>query len=144
MPLYINLTGACRRHYDEKSKLPAHDSVIRPLLENCIYAYVYGLKNDDELYKNNINLFYNIFKNTFNPGIIDNPNTGNTISAIKRCKEEMENGNIGVCISASNGIEYMYIYSKQHNELLKMAENNCKTADTKEWSLKLLEKMGIK
>jgi hypothetical protein len=186
MPIYIQLI-VDRWHYNERTKLPVHELVVRPLLEKCIYSYVYGLNNNDELYKNNmdilikekgkyklnlskecilgheylwnitggkrgsiiivlendLNIFNKIFENTFNPSILDNPNTGNTISAIKKCKEEMGKGNIGICFSASNGIENMIIYTKQHNELLKMAENKCRKIDIKEFALKMLKERGI-
>ena len=193
MPIFINLIED-KWHYEEKNKLPAHDLVIKPLLENCMYSFVYGLRNDGELYvnnkdilikekgrhkfdttkecitgheylwnitggkrgsiiiilENNLDIFDKILKHTFIPinsdiPIIENPNTGNTISAIKICKEEMEKGNIGLCFTASNGLEDMYIYAglETKNELLRMVNDNCKKIDTKEQALKRLKEMGI-
>ena len=46
-PLNVNLTGDIRHHYDEKSILPAHELVIRPLLNKSIGAFVYNGRKDD-------------------------------------------------------------------------------------------------
>ncbi|MBL3547585.1 MULTISPECIES: hypothetical protein [Chryseobacterium] len=51
--LEVNLTGEIRHHYDEESSLPAHNLVIKPLLEQSKSAYIFGLKKDDELFKAN-------------------------------------------------------------------------------------------
>lgn len=77
--------------------------------------------------KDKIN-FSEIFKNTFYSGLLNTPNSGNTISAIKKCKEEAEKDNIAICFSASNGIEWMQIYAKDNTfeEILKIARSNCK------------------
>jgi hypothetical protein len=181
-------------NYDKKGKLPAHDLVIRPLLENCMYCYVYELKNDDELYinnkdilikekgkykfdttkeciagheylwnatggkrgtiiiilENNLGIFDKILKHTFidigwDIPVVDNPNAGNSISAVKKCKEEMKKGNIGICITRNNGLENMFIYIEQKykDELLKMVMDNCNKIDLKKLALKRLGGMGI-
>ncbi|MFV5698389.1 hypothetical protein ACM55H_08455 [Flavobacterium sp. ZT3R17] len=50
-PLDVNLTGDIRHHYDEKNVLPAHELVIRPLLEKSTDAFVYrGTKDEYFLY----------------------------------------------------------------------------------------------
>jgi hypothetical protein len=174
--------------YDEKNKFPAHDFVIRPLLENCIYSYVYGINNDSEIYKNNMDIlikekgkykldttkecikgheylwnaysgkrgsiiiiiknnlriFNEIFKYTYNPDFLSNPNNGNTISAVRKCKEEVENGNIAICLGRNNGIECMEIYldKEKTKELYKIAERSCKNIDFKTKALKILEESG--
>ena len=171
-PLMVNLTGKIGCHYDVDSVLPAHNLVIKPLLEKSSFSYVYGLKKDDELVKLNLDILINekgkykidiskeciigheklwnatrwnrgsiiiviekdkinfseIFKNTFYLGLLYTPNSGNTISAIKKCKEEFEKDNIAICFSASNGIEWMQIYAKDNTfeEILKNARSNCK------------------
>jgi hypothetical protein len=171
-------------HWNKISKVPAHDFVLKPLLENCLYSYVYGIKESNELYqknrdilirekgryrldttkecvyghehlwsatgwergsiiiilKNNTNLFNEIFKYTYNPCFFATPNMGNTISAVKKCREEMENGNTGICLSASNGMEWIQIYARQENidELFELAEKNCKRMDYSDLALKHL------
>jgi hypothetical protein len=176
MPIQVTLVED--KYYDENNKLPAHDLVIRPLLEKSIYAYAYkGTKEEFYLYgkmqipinlkneyilipekgkfrfdttkecimgheylwnarmckrgsiimiikMNDINVFNEIFKNTFNPCFCNNPNTGNTMSAIKKCKEEMEKGNIAICLSQNNGIEWIQIYLNREstNKLYEIAE----------------------
>jgi len=91
--------------------------------------------------ENNFDIFHNIFKHTYNPDLVSNPNTGNTVSATKKCKEEMEKGNIALCLSSSNGMKSMYIYVGQGktNELLKIAEDRCQRVDTKAQALKHLK-----
>lgn len=71
--------------------------------------------------------FVPIFGRTYNSGLVDNPNSGNTISATKRCKQEVLNGNIAVLFPASNGCEYLYIYTDVENRdrLLSAAETIC-------------------
>ena len=170
-PLFVNLTGKIRNNYDVESEMPAHNLVLKPLLEKCSFSYAYGLKEEDELVKLNSNIllfekgkykidtskecvigheklwnvtgwkrgsiiiiiekdkvdFSEILKNTYNPALLNTPNSGNTISAIKKCKEEAEKDNIAICISASNGIEWMQIYAKGNTfaEILKKAKENC-------------------
>jgi len=180
-PLQVNLTGEIRHHYDENSVLPAHELVIRPLLENSLDIFVYKgtkeefflcgkmqipikLEQEDILISdkgkfkfdktkeciigheylwnatmwkrgsivfvlepNKMN-FAEIFKNTCRPSFEGTPNSGNTISAIKKCKLEMEKGNIAAILPASNGIEWIQIYVKGEvwENLVKSARNNCK------------------
>jgi len=56
--------------------------------------------------------FGNILRHTFDPGLIENPNTWNNPAAAKLCKTVMEHGNIACIFSASNGIENMFIYAR--------------------------------
>ncbi len=56
--------------------------------------------------------FSTLFKNTYNPGLTETPNMGNTLSATKKCRDESGKGNIAICFSASNGLERMSIYAK--------------------------------
>jgi len=197
MPILVSLI-ADKYHYEENDKLPAHELVIRPLLENSIDTFIYkGTKEEFFLYgkkqvpiqlanedilisdkgkfkfnkakecitgheylwnancwkrgsivfvlENNLDILRELFKHTYNPNLTETPNMGNSVSAIKKCKEEMKKGNIAVCLSASNGIEFMQIYAGQGkiNELLKIAENNCQIVDTEIYALKALEEMGI-
>jgi hypothetical protein len=176
MPISVTLTDIVEMykkgwHIETDEVIPAHDLIIKPLLDKCIYCYVYGIKNCDDIYsknkdilikengkyklditkecvkgheslwnsnghkrgsiiiilENNINIFYDIFKYTCRPGFSETPNLGNTVSALKKCKEEMENGNIGICFSGSNGLEYMEIYIKEDsiNKIKKIADENC-------------------
>ena len=193
MPIIVSLIEN-KHEYEENDKLPAHELVIRPLVENSLETFVYnGRKDDFFLYgkmnfpikleqekilisdrgkyrldktkeyitgheylwnahtwkrgsivivlRHNLDIFRKIFKHTYNPDLIDNPNTGNTVSAIRKCKEEMGKGNIAVCLSASNGMEHMQIYAERErtSELLKIAESNCQRVDTKVFALKWLE-----
>jgi hypothetical protein len=149
--------------------------VLKPLLEKCKYAFVYGLKKDEELYKFNSDIliiergkyrfntskecfvgheylwnatawkrgsiiivlengtidFADLFRNTYRPGLVNTPNSGNSLSATKRCREEAEKGNIAICLPASNGIEWMTIYAKGDlfTTIVDQAENNCQDKD---------------
>jgi hypothetical protein len=171
-PLFVNLTGEIRNHYEVESRLPAHSLVIKPLIEKSLFTYVYGLKKDDELVKLNTDIliadkgkykfdiskecvigheklwnltgwkrgsiiiviekdkinFSEIFKNTYNPRLLNTPNSGNTISAIKKCKEEAEKDNIAICLSASNGMEWLQIFAKGETfkAIVNEAKNYCK------------------
>ena len=158
-------------HLEPDEKIPSHESVIKPLLKNCMYAYVYGIKENDGLYYknknilikekgkfrfdttkecvieheclwnsvshkrgsiiivlgNNLDIFSEILKHTGRPAFCETPNSGNTISALTRCKDEMKKGNIGIVFPASNGIERIEIYANKENmdKILKIAEANC-------------------
>ena len=95
--------------------------------------------------KNNLEIFENVFKYVFNPGISGTPNSGNTSSAIKKCKDEMKNGNIGICLPASNGIDWMQIYIKQENmdKIFEIADRNCKETNHQTQALEKLKDMFI-
>lgn len=59
------------------------------------------------------------------------PNSGNSPGAVKKCKQMMSDGKIAICLSASNGVEWMSIYA---NEILKgkdlhLAYENCTDRD---------------
>ena len=71
--------------------------------------------------------FIPIFHKTYSSYLLDNPNTGNTPSATKRCRGEVSKGRICVLFSASNGIEFFAIYTtiKHRDELLSVAEKIC-------------------
>jgi hypothetical protein len=180
-PILINLIEN-KYHYHEHDMLPAHDFVIKPLLEKCLYCNVYGIKNESELYSTNqdilikdkgkytldttkecikgheylwnatggkrgsiiiilkedIDIFDNILPHTFigidcDIPIIDNPNTGNTISAIRKCQEEMAKGNMGFCLTQNNGLEFMEIYigQKSKDTIIEKVMQQCKRIDTK-------------
>lgn len=72
-----------------------------------------------------------IFKNCYRPGLLATPNSGNTLSATKKCKQEMAKNNIGICFPASNGLEWMQIYASPDltSELLNMAKKYCREKD---------------
>ena len=157
-----------RWHYDEKSKMNCHDSILQPIVQSAIKIFVYGIKKDSELYqiaspilinskgKFEIDLskdvingyeylwnahgwkrgsilivlpynynFKSILEKCHGIGIFDNPNTGNSMSAIKNAKKEEKNNNISVVFSASNGIEWMQVYydQKKSKELAKLVNN---------------------
>jgi len=75
--------------------------------------------------------FDEIFKDCYTPGIVSTPNSGNSLSATKKCKEEVEKGNIGICFPASNGIEWIQIYTdiKHRDKLFGIAYKNCQERD---------------
>ncbi|MET1122160.1 hypothetical protein [Priestia megaterium] len=60
----------------------------------------------------------NIFTVCYDPGILDNPNTGENSAAIRFCENVVSKKKlVGLCFSASNGIEWMKIYAEK--DLLK-------------------------
>ena len=63
-PLMVSLTGALRHFYDVKAKLPAHEFVLRPLIEASKQVYVYGIKKNEYLYTVNSNILKS-FKGKF-------------------------------------------------------------------------------
>jgi len=183
-PLDVNLTGEIRNHYDEKSILPAHELVIRPLLEKSVEVFVYNGRKDEFFLYGKMNYpikleeidiliknkgkykfdktkecilgneylwnartwkrgsivfvlkdgqidFSKLLKNTYRPGLSSTPNSGNNASAIKKCKEEAEKGNIAICLPASNGLEWMSIYAKGNlfRDIVEQAKNNCNEKD---------------
>ncbi|AWK03523.1 hypothetical protein HYN56_04515 [Flavobacterium crocinum] len=183
-PLNVNLIGEIRHHYDEKSVMPAHELVIRPLLENSIDTFVYrGTKEEFFLYgkmqapikleeievlikdkgkfkfdktkecilgneylwnactrkrgsivfilKEGQVDFAKIFKHTYRPSLTETPNSGNTPSATKKCREASAQGFIAICLPANNGIEWMTIYAQGHTfeNIMKQAEDNCQEKD---------------
>jgi hypothetical protein len=75
--------------------------------------------------------FKEIFRHCYRPGIAENPNTGNSPSATKKCKDEANKGNIGVCFPASNGIEWIQIYTDIDNRdrLWELAYEHCMEKD---------------
>ena len=77
--------------------------------------------------------FTDIFKNAYRPGLTETPNSGNSPSATKKCKEAADKGDIGICFPASNGIEWIQIYTdlKHRDKLYKLAYDNCNERD---WS----------
>ncbi|MBC9909928.1 hypothetical protein [Chitinophaga varians] len=167
--------GALYHDYEETEPMPGHETVIRPLLENCLYALVFGIKKDSELYKANADIlisdkgkfrldtskdcltghaylwnartwtrgsiiivlkpdavdFNDLFPHTYRPSFNDTPNSGNTLSAVKKCGEEAEAGNIAICFSASNGTEWISIYAKGQawDDILTAGEKHCHQKD---------------
>lgn len=75
--------------------------------------------------------FTEILRNTYRPGLLVTPNSGSSPSAIKKCKEAVAKGDIGICFSASNGIEWIQIYTDiQHRDkLFELAYKNCSARD---------------
>jgi len=174
---------------NENTDIPAYEFILKPLIKNCLYAYVYGLRGDSKLYiqnkdiliyekgkyrfdltkecvtghenlwnarkwnrgsiviilENDLEIFEKIFKYTYNPSLLGTPNSGNTKSAIKKCKEEMNNNRIGICITASNGIDWIQIYIEQEkaDELFLMAEQNCKKSDHESQAREKLKELLI-
>ena len=66
----------------------------------------------------------NIFTSCYDPGILDNPNTGESNAAIRFCKDVIsKERKVGLCFSASNGIEWMTVYANKDalKELYKFA-----------------------
>ncbi|RBL89478.1 hypothetical protein [Chitinophaga flava] len=78
------------------------------------------------LLKNDVD-FSEIFKHTYRPSFSNNPNAGNSLSAIKKCKAEAALGNVAICFPASNGSEWMQIYATGvgWERILQQAEANC-------------------
>lgn len=77
--------------------------------------------------------FTDIFRHAFRPALTETPNSGNSPSAIKKCKEAADKGDIGICFPASNGIEWIQIYTDvaHRDKLYKLAYDNCNEVD---WS----------
>ncbi|HEY0742401.1 MAG TPA: hypothetical protein VGD40_13095 [Chryseosolibacter sp.] len=77
--------------------------------------------------------FTDIFRHVYRPGLIETPNSGNSPSATKKCKEAAGKGDIGICLPASNGIEWIQIYTdlEHRDKLHRLAYDNCKERD---WS----------
>ena len=75
--------------------------------------------------------FQTVFKNCYRPALSATPNTGNTLSATKKCKEEATKNNIAICFPASNGLEWMQIYAtpEMTEQLLREAKIFCKEKD---------------
>ena len=113
--------------------------------EDLWYANKYRRGSIIIILENNLKIFENIFKYVFNPGISGTPNSGNTHSAVKKFKEEMKNGRIGICLPASNGIDWMDIYINQENmeELFMIAEKSCNKTDRQAQALESLNKMFL-
>ncbi len=183
-PLNVNLTGEIRHHYDEEIVLPAHELVIRPLLDKSEEVFVYNGRKDEFFLYGKMNYpiklaeinilikdkgkykfdktkecilgneylwnattwkrgsivfilengkidFSKLFKNTYRPGISATPNSGNNLSATKKCREEAEKGKIAICLPASNGLEWMSIYAKGKLflDIVEQAEKNCNEQD---------------
>jgi hypothetical protein len=76
--------------------------------------------------------FTDIFKNTYHPGFLGTPNSGSSPSATKKCKETADKGDIGICFPASNGIEWIQIYTdiKHRDKLYELAYDNCRERDS--------------
>jgi len=56
----------------------------------------------------------NIFSFCYDPSIWENPNSGESMAAIRFCKRKVEKDKvIGLCFSASNGIQYMKLYATE-------------------------------
>lgn len=75
--------------------------------------------------------YQRVLQRCYRPGVIGNPKSGNSGSAIKYCIANSQNGFFSFCLAASNGIDWMTIYGPQ-NELeilFKYADNNCKELD---------------
>ncbi|MBD1365320.1 hypothetical protein IDJ77_16000 [Mucilaginibacter sp. ZT4R22] len=172
-PLIVFLTPKdVRHHYEPEAPLPAHETVIRPLLLNSIAAYVYRLSKDADLYKDNADIllpdkgkyrldiskecikghellwnktawargsiviickpenidFDSLFKGCYDIGLNNTPNSGNSPAALKLCLKEIEAGNVSFCFSASNGLEWMSIYStdERRETLYRTALKNIK------------------
>lgn len=54
----------------------------------------------------------NIFTSCYDPSISENPNSGESAAAIRFCKDIVTKEKlVGLCFSASNGIEYMKVYA---------------------------------
>lgn len=72
--------------------------------------------------------FREIFRDCYHPGLAATPNSGNSPGAVKKCKEESEKGKIGICFPASNGIEWVQIYTdeKHRDNLYELACQLCR------------------
>lgn len=69
----------------------------------------------------------NIFTHCYDPDIWDNPNTGESVAAVKYCQKVAKQGKVALCLSASNGIEWMKIYALDNilEELYVHATKEC-------------------
>lgn len=68
-----------------------------------------------------------LFCHMYAPNLMGNPNSGNTLSAVKQCKQAMLQNGLGVLLPASNGMEYLSIYAppKRRDALLAAAQKEC-------------------
>jgi hypothetical protein len=88
-------------------------------------SIVFILENDFD--------FSEIFKHCYEPGDLENPNSGQSSVAIRLCKKIREENAIAVALSASNGIEHMLIYAQSEvfKKIRNLANALCKSHD--EW-----------
>jgi hypothetical protein len=76
--------------------------------------------------------FTEIFRHSYRPSLLGTPNSGSSPSAIKKCKEAADKGDVGICFPASNGIEWIQIYTdiKHRDKLHELAYDNCSERDS--------------
>ncbi|WAC43775.1 hypothetical protein OU997_16190 [Pseudomonas sp. SL4(2022)] len=107
----------------EMECIAAHEE----LWNSCAWkrgSIVFILKND------NFN-YINLFPHCHAPGLSTTPNSGNTPSAIKKCKEAALSNMTALLLPASNGIEWMQIYSTETktNEYYDAAKSLCQNTN---------------
>ena len=91
----------------------------KKLWDGCDASIILVLKEDYDL-------FSEIFKNTYDVSEMATSGWGYPISSVKKCKEEMEKGNIAVGVNHDGGGRSLLIYAKKHDKLLNLAKNRIK------------------
>jgi hypothetical protein len=81
--------------------------------------------------KNEAFHYQSIFPHCYSPGVSTTPNSGNTLAAIKKCKEATQLNMTALILPASNGVEWMQIYSTESKttEYYDAAESLCQNAN---------------
>lgn len=75
-----------------------------------------------------------IFSHCFDVLIMDNPNTGHTPSAVQFCRKQSGLGLIAICITETNGLEWLDLFASVEQNLYEAAVASCNTkTDHKEW-----------
>lgn len=75
--------------------------------------------------------FEKILRYCYRPSQMSSPYTGNSVSAVKYCEKLATQNKIAICLSASNGIEWMQIHASEEiiESLYEKAEVLCKELD---------------
>lgn len=68
-----------------------------------------------------------IFPYCYNPDVLDTSNTGEIPAAVRYCKDAAKRNKVALCLSVSNGTEYMTVYAPGGilKELFDLAVQQC-------------------
>lgn len=81
--------------------------------------------------KNEAFHYQDIFPHCYSPSVSATPNSGNTLAAIKKCKEVAQSNMTALILPASNGIAWVQIYSTEAKtiEYFNAAKSLCQNAN---------------
>jgi hypothetical protein len=171
MPGYFSMNDLIDQH------LPTFETFLRPILQNCLACFVYGISEENinlqlstilmkdkgkyrlDLTKEVISgyeFFWNssfpdrgsivilldppeidfpaIFSNCFESFVFDNSNSGQTLGAVRFCKKQAEEGLVALCLSDTNGFQWIDVFASEELLLYEKALANCGTGtDSAEW-----------